>query len=164
MIKLKEETIMPAMCSIKTSGGAKSNVDLICVIDVSGSMSGDKIQLVRDTMKFLLETLTPDDRLCIITFNDRGRRINGLKRVTKENMAILESNIGGLNAGGGTNINSGLNLALRIQSLQSSCFPTGKMEELSRSSPNPYKTKKTKILVLSRSTLSVSAPTTTSNL
>ena len=54
MLKLKEETIMPAMCSVKASGGAKSNVDLICVIDVSGSMSGQKLELVKDTMKFLL--------------------------------------------------------------------------------------------------------------
>lgn len=73
---------MPAMCSIKTSGGAKSNVDLICVIDVSGSMNGEKIQLVKDTMKFLIETLTASDRLSIITFSDFGNRINGLKCVT----------------------------------------------------------------------------------
>lgn len=46
--------MLPAMCSIKTSGGARTNVDLICVIDVSGSMSGDKIQLVKSTMKYLL--------------------------------------------------------------------------------------------------------------
>ena len=104
---------MPAMCSIKTSGGAKSNVDLICVIDVSGSMSGDKIQLVRETMKFLLETLTPDDRLSIITFSTSGTRVNGLKRVTPENLPMLESNIAGLISGGGTNINSGLSLALK---------------------------------------------------
>lgn len=32
--------MLPAMCSLKTSGGIRSSVDLICVIDVSGSMSG----------------------------------------------------------------------------------------------------------------------------
>lgn len=31
------------MCSLKTSGGSRSNLDLICVIDVSGSMNGEKI-------------------------------------------------------------------------------------------------------------------------
>jgi hypothetical protein len=40
MAKLKEEVMLPAMCSLKTSGGSRSSVDLICVIDVSGSMSG----------------------------------------------------------------------------------------------------------------------------
>ena len=70
------------MCSIKTSGGSKSNVDLICVVDVSGSMNGEKIQLVRDTLKYLLEALSPADRLSIITFESYGVRINGLKAVT----------------------------------------------------------------------------------
>jgi Mg-chelatase subunit ChlD len=31
------------MCSLTTSGGARTSVDLICVIDVSGSMQGPKI-------------------------------------------------------------------------------------------------------------------------
>lgn len=40
MAKLKEETMLPAMCSLKTEGGSRTSVDLICVIDVSGSMNG----------------------------------------------------------------------------------------------------------------------------
>jgi len=39
--------MLPAMCSIKASGGTRTSVDLICVVDVSGSMSGEKINLVR---------------------------------------------------------------------------------------------------------------------
>jgi hypothetical protein len=40
IIKLKEAQTLPAMISLKTEGGSRTNVDLICVIDVSGSMSG----------------------------------------------------------------------------------------------------------------------------
>ena len=40
MVNLKKETLLPAMASIKTSGGSRTSVDLICVIDNSGSMSG----------------------------------------------------------------------------------------------------------------------------
>lgn len=82
MIKLKEAGTLPGMCSLKTSGGARSSVDLICVIDVSGSMGGEKIALVRSTIKFLVETLTPADRLSIITFEGFGDRVCGLKCVT----------------------------------------------------------------------------------
>lgn len=60
--------MLPAMVSMKTEGGSRTSVDLICVIDVSGSMMGEKIELVRSTMKYLLEALTPADRLSIITF------------------------------------------------------------------------------------------------
>ena len=101
------------MCSVLASGGERTSVDLICVMDVSGSMSGDKIQLVKDTMNFLLETLTPSDRLSLISFNNSGRRICGLKAVSPENMPMLSDSIKQLVAGGGTRIMSGMDIALK---------------------------------------------------
>ncbi len=101
------------MCSIKSSGGTRTRVDLVCVLDVSGSMSGEKIKLVKDTMKFLLETLTPSDRLSIITFNNSGRRICGLKTVSKHNMESFLKDVEDIKAGGGTNIYSGMQLAIQ---------------------------------------------------
>lgn len=46
----------------------RPGIDLICVIDVSGSMSGEKIELVKKSMSYLLELLSENDRLSIITF------------------------------------------------------------------------------------------------
>ena len=43
VFKLKEAVDLPAMATIKSEGGSRTNVDLICVIDNSGSMSGEKI-------------------------------------------------------------------------------------------------------------------------
>jgi len=68
---------------------------------------------VKATVKFLLETLTPSDRLSIITFNSYANRLCGLKCVTGENMQGFLNIVNGINAGGGTTINSGLNLALK---------------------------------------------------
>lgn len=113
MVKLKEQVSLPAMCSIKSSGGSRTSVDLICVIDVSGSMDGEKISLVKDTMKYLIETLTPSDRLSIITFNSSGFRICGLKCITPENSVQMVGLVDGLYASGGTNIMGGLNIALK---------------------------------------------------
>ena len=39
-VKLGEVTVLPAMCQVISSGGDRTSIDLICVIDVSGSMSG----------------------------------------------------------------------------------------------------------------------------
>ena len=64
-------------------------------------------------MKYLLETLSPSDRLSIITFQSYGKRICGLKTISPENMVSLNNHIDCLNAGGGTNINSGMDLALK---------------------------------------------------
>jgi len=64
-------------------------------------------------MKFLIETLTPNDRLSIITFNSSGRRICPLRTVSQENMVAFSHEIGNLRASGGTNILSGMNLAFQ---------------------------------------------------
>lgn len=69
---------------------------------------------MKETIKFLLETLTPSDRLSIITFNSYANRLCGLKCVSGENMSIFNNIIQNIHAGGGTNINSGLQLALKI--------------------------------------------------
>ncbi len=47
MIKLKEKCVLPTMIEVKTSGGSRTSVDLICVLDVSGSMEGEKIKLLK---------------------------------------------------------------------------------------------------------------------
>lgn len=64
-------------------------------------------------MKVLIETLTPSDRLSIITFNSSGQRICPLKAVNPENTVAFNEHIQGLYASGGTSIMSGMNLALK---------------------------------------------------
>lgn len=53
----------------------KPNIDLICVIDVSESMKGEKIDNVKKALKYLLELLGENDRICLITFNHKGVRL-----------------------------------------------------------------------------------------
>lgn len=101
------------MASVTSSGGSRTSVDLICVIDNSGSMSGEKIQLVRDTLKFLVETLTPSDRISLIMFNSFATRLCPLKCVTGENIGVMNEIINSIHSGGGTDINSGMDLALK---------------------------------------------------
>jgi hypothetical protein len=44
-------------------------MDLICVIDDSGSM-GEKAKLVRKSLKYLLKILGENDRICLISFDN----------------------------------------------------------------------------------------------
>lgn len=47
----------------------RSGIDLICVIDCSGSMrDNNKIDLVKDTLKYILTFLNECDRLSLIKF------------------------------------------------------------------------------------------------
>ncbi len=50
------------------------------VIDVSGSMTGEKIRLVKETLLFLVDELKAQDRLSLIIFNDQ---VKVLKKLTK---------------------------------------------------------------------------------
>ena len=52
------------------------------MIDHSGSMSGDKMNLVKKSLKHLLKLLQPNDRLCLIEFDDQYYRLTRLMRVT----------------------------------------------------------------------------------
>jgi hypothetical protein len=80
IIKLSssETQFLPAMVNIKTKEmteeqeGDRSPIDLVCVIDVSGSMAGEKIDLVRKTLTSLLDMINEHDRLCLIQFDDRA--------------------------------------------------------------------------------------------
>ena len=92
----------------------KSNADLICVIDISGSMFGDKIWQVKESLKLLLDLTDEKDRLCLILFNNYAYNYFNLQYLTKENKELLINEINAINATGGTNILSGLEMAVDI--------------------------------------------------
>lgn len=95
----------------------QSSLDLVCVIDCSGSMNGFKLTQIQQTLVYLMEMLQPTDRLAIVAFNSQAVILNSLRLVTKENKCgRLLSNIQSLTAVGGTNIVSGLKKAYQILS------------------------------------------------
>ncbi|CAD8145074.1 unnamed protein product [Paramecium pentaurelia] len=92
---------------------SKVGVDLLCVIDRSGSMSGDKIEMVKQTLNILLNFLGPKDRLCLIQFDDTCQRLTNLRRVTDENKTYYSDIISKIQANGGTEISLGTQMALK---------------------------------------------------
>ena len=89
-------------------------VDLICIVDVSGSMSGDKIKLVKESLKYLVKLMNETDNLALITFSFDAEVINKLTPMTPENKTDLLNNIDYLYANGGTNIYPALEKALDL--------------------------------------------------
>jgi len=92
----------------------KCNADLICVIDVSGSMFGEKIHQVKESLKILISLMNEKDRLCLILFESNARNFYNLQFLTKNNKKILEEKINKISACGGTNILSGLKMAVDV--------------------------------------------------
>mmetsp|Transcript_26800 Transcript_26800/g.70366 ORF Transcript_26800/g.70366 Transcript_26800/m.70366 type:complete len:214 (+) Transcript_26800:467-1108(+) len=92
----------------------KGGVDLIAVLDVSGSMDGDKISHLRQTLLAALDLLGPADRLSLIKFNSEAQRLTPLTCISDAGRAAAQSAIISLTAGGGTSIATGLELAVNV--------------------------------------------------
>ncbi|HVM45315.1 MAG TPA: vWA domain-containing protein, partial [Candidatus Thermoplasmatota archaeon] len=84
-------------------------MDLVMVLDVSGSMSGLKLQQMIDASKQVVAALDEDDRLHVVAFSSDARSPwSGLLEMTPENRKRAAREIDALFDGGGTNIESGL--------------------------------------------------------
>ncbi|XP_074318327.1 uncharacterized protein LOC141655132 [Silene latifolia] len=93
------------------TGDQRCGVDIVAVLDVSGSMSGKKLEKLKTAMKFLVKKLSPIDRLSIVTFSRDARRLCPLTVMHKDGQANIEMLINKLRASGGTNITPGLQIA-----------------------------------------------------
>src|SRR6266487_457608 len=93
--------------------------DVTFVIDVSGSMSGQKIEQARAAGKQILGTLSPMDRFRLIDFSSDVRTFrDDFSTATRENIRGAERYLDDLDAQGSTNISGALDEALsaRVQS------------------------------------------------
>lgn len=87
--------------------------DLTLVVDVSGSMSGTKLEQAKAALEQALATLGPNDRFQLIAFSSAVRRFReGFAAATRDNLTTAREFIDGLGAEGGTNIARALDAAL----------------------------------------------------
>lgn len=106
---------IPVLVKLKTKNLEVNNregIDLIIVVDVSGSMQGNKIDLVKDTLLFVVDQLQEYDRLSLISFNDGIQFQSKLNPMTSKNKATYKGIVGELKAGGNTNLKIPLETAL----------------------------------------------------
>ena len=91
-----------AIAAIQTSWQyVKKQADIALVIDVSGSMEGDKLEQARRAAQRFLDLLPPQNRVTLITFNDVIMQQNELAPFEQVE-AQVRGQINGMVAGGGT--------------------------------------------------------------
>src|SRR5690242_12850440 len=89
--------------------------DVTFVLDVSGSMNGQKIEQARSAGKQLLRTLSSNDRFRLIDFSSDVRTFrDDFSYATRENIRAAERYLDDLDAQGSTNISGALDEALSV--------------------------------------------------
>jgi Ca-activated chloride channel family protein len=105
--------VMLLMAPPEREDGAVVPRDLSLVVDVSGSMSGQKLDQARAALRQALGTLRPEDRFRLIAFSSGVRHFReGFTPATAANLAAAREFVDALAADGGTNISGALDAAL----------------------------------------------------
>eukprot|EP01059_Diplonema_ambulator_P002712 TRINITY_DN1236_c0_g1_i1.p1 TRINITY_DN1236_c0_g1~~TRINITY_DN1236_c0_g1_i1.p1 ORF type:complete len:556 (+),score=135.22 TRINITY_DN1236_c0_g1_i1:43-1710(+) len=96
-----------ALLSVYVKGQGGNPIDVICVIDTSGSMN-HAMGLVKSCMKETVSGLSGGDRLGMVCFASRAQVKLPLTPMDAEGKQLAEQVIGGMNATGGTDIEGAL--------------------------------------------------------
>ncbi|XP_074366616.1 E3 ubiquitin-protein ligase WAV3-like isoform X1 [Apium graveolens] len=96
------------------SQNPRAPVDLVTVLDISGSMAGTKLVLLKRAMGFVIQNLGPSDRLSVIAFSSTARRLFPLRRMTDTGRQEALQAVNALISNGGTNIAEGLRKGAKV--------------------------------------------------
>ena len=86
----------------------KQHVDMVIVLDQSGSMQGQKIQYAREAIQNLLSGLSAGDRFALIGYADGVWKYSQLTEINKKTQQNFQSIVYNLQPGGNTNLGGGL--------------------------------------------------------
>ncbi|XP_042366915.1 voltage-dependent calcium channel subunit alpha-2/delta-1a isoform X3 [Plectropomus leopardus] len=94
--------------------GAASPKDMLILVDASGSVSGLTLKLIRTSVSKMLETLSDDDYVNVVYFNDKATYaacFENLVQANVRNKRMLKDAVQSITAKGTTNYRGGFELA-----------------------------------------------------
>ncbi len=94
--------------------GKRKNIDMVIVLDRSGSMQGKKILFARKAIRRLLNLLSDGDRIALVSYSDNVIKDSALVPVTDGIKNFLIKKVENIMAGGGTNLGAGLKTGIDI--------------------------------------------------
>jgi Ca-activated chloride channel family protein len=98
----------------KAGEEARQNLCVVPVIDVSGSMAGEKLEYAKRSALKLIDHLKPGDVCGLIAFESNVHVIISPKRITNEVKDALKAEVGKLRPMGGTNFAGGMMKAIEL--------------------------------------------------
>ena len=98
---------------IDTAGVSRRPMEMVFVIDCSGSMSGRPLEQAKEAVATALARLDPNDTFQIIRFSDDASQFGAAPvRATEPNLAAARRYLANLNSQGGTMMLEGIKAAL----------------------------------------------------
>jgi Ca-activated chloride channel homolog len=97
----------PARPAPDAAGPERAGVDVSLVLDRSGSMAGQKIELARQAVAHAVRLLQADDQLNVVVFDDRIDTILERRPATMAAKTEALAGLGGVDARGSTNLSEG---------------------------------------------------------
>ncbi|KAI3944029.1 hypothetical protein MKW98_015181 [Papaver atlanticum] len=111
-----EQTPFKVLLELEGVGAdeGRLGVDLVTILDISGSMRGIKLAKLKLAMQFLVQKLSRTDRLSVVTFNKKAEKLCPLRQITENSRTEIADQVNDLVAKSSTNTEAGLKLALKI--------------------------------------------------
>ncbi|XP_006896209.1 PREDICTED: voltage-dependent calcium channel subunit alpha-2/delta-1 [Elephantulus edwardii] len=94
--------------------GAASPKDMLILVDVSGSVSGLTLKLIRTSVSEMLETLSDDDFVNVASFNSNAQDVSCFKHLVQANVRnkkVLKDAVNNITAKGITDYKKGFSFA-----------------------------------------------------
>jgi uncharacterized membrane protein len=103
------EAMLPVLLDLPERSD-EATLALALAIDKSGSMAGPKMELTKEAARATVEMMPPSDQIAVTVFDSQATAVVRLQRAS--NRVRILSDIGRIQATGGTNILAGLREAL----------------------------------------------------
>jgi Ca-activated chloride channel family protein len=111
LITLKTPAQVPTEQAAPTQSGRPA-LNFSAVLDVSGSMQGEKLQQAKEAVRLALYYLHDGDQFSLITFSDDVRTVLEPTEINAHTRKTIESALGEIRATGMTALDSGLELGI----------------------------------------------------
>lgn len=92
----------------------RAPIDLVTVLDVSGSMTGAKLQMLKRAMRLVISSLGSADRLSIVAFSAFSKRLLPLRRMTVQGQRAARRIVDRLVCSQGTGAGEALRKATKV--------------------------------------------------
>lgn len=121
VLKVKAPPPLPQRVKAQNSNSAhfldavsRAPIDLVTVLDVSASMCGAKLQMMKRAMRLVISSLGSADRLSIISFSACPKRLMPLRRMTAQGQRVARRIIDRLGCRQGTSVADALRKAAKV--------------------------------------------------